>query len=331
MTADDATRTKQTHPNIGAVPQDDTPEIRRGILEAHNRWCFAKDLPFRTVEEIETLTLPRSVPNVEKEEERDEIMPSDGIHYYVKWKESPTPSNITESRLQEAVDVIRNDPTAKGDQPPAQIWINGYLQAMLLEPATLSDVLETVEKIPSLHLSVKRSSSDDNSTVILRVERYFRGGLRHKQDIFDHIVDNLYAMEDITVLEDNEEETTIIGSATLPDWIMGGDLTSRLHIHADKKNGSILFRRPLYHDDLQTSDRKFRLNKGVDDHLIEIVLIEIDRLTYLAKLPLPFPGITSKKESHEQTGIKADKVAAMASFTTRERQHRRNRRRFFGL
>jgi hypothetical protein len=299
----------------------DTPGVRRAILEAHNRWCFAKDLPFRTMEEMEHLILPETKYGDSEASGKD-------IHYYVQWKKFLTPLNITQTRLQEAKDVIKNDPSALGDRPPAEVWINGIFQGML-HPSTLSDMLDKVEQTPSLNLSVKRSDKDN----VLRVERRFRGGLRHKQDIFDHMVDNLYALEDVTILQDNDEEIAIIGSATLPDWIMGGDLTSRLHVRVDKKDGSILFLRPLYNDDLQTSDRKFRLQKGVDEDMVEVVQRELERLIYLAKLPLPFPKITCQRtgEGEEILEVNAEKAGSVASVTFRERQHRRNRRRFFGM
>lgn len=313
-------------PSPPAISMGDTPEVRRGILEAHNRWCFVKDLPFRTVEEIQQVTLPSMTTNDENNVDTTDI------HYYVQWKEHPMSSNnsSTESRMQETANVIQNDPSAKGDHPPAEVWINGYFEGML-EPGTLANVLERVKETPSLNMSVKRCN-DDNNNNLIRVERYFRGGLRHKQDIFDHMVDNLYAMEDVTIVEDNDSETEIIGTATLPDWIMGGDLSSRLYVRADKMDGSILFLRPLYHDDLATSDRKFLLKKGIDDDMISTVRQELDRLCYLAKLPLPFPEITGKKDFDGTTRVSEEKAAAMAStFTNRERQHRRNRRRFFGM
>jgi hypothetical protein len=148
-------------------------------------------------------------------------------------------------------------------------------------------------------------------------------------------MDNLYALEDVEVLENNDEYMTVIGSATLPDWIMGGELTSRLHIRQDKVDGGILFLRPLYDDNITTSDRRFQLKKGIDDEMIDIVEEELKRIQYLATLPLPHPELTNTtgKNDDDSQDITAseDKVAAFESITARERQHRRNRRRFFGM
>merc|ERR1712167_465700 len=74
---------------------------------------------------------------------------------------------------------------------------------------------------------------------ILRIERYFRGMVRG-EEVFEHVVDNLLAFEDVKMLDDD----TIIGTATLPDWIMGGVLTSRLWL----RDGGV--------------DRRFQLKQG---------------------------------------------------------------------
>jgi hypothetical protein len=96
----------------------DTPAIRQAILEAHNRWCFAKDLCFRSVDEMEQLLLP----NIDT---GGSIQSSELVHYYVKWRKHPMSPNLIFSRLQQATDVIQTDPSAVGDQPSAQVWING--------------------------------------------------------------------------------------------------------------------------------------------------------------------------------------------------------------
>merc|ERR1712137_1332637 len=83
------------------------------------------------------------------------------------------------------------------------------------------------------------------------------------------------------------DERTLIGTATLPDWIMGGELTSRLLVQ-EKQNGNILFMRPLYNDDTRTSDRRYELTHGEDNEKIEIVRKEIASLRFLATLKHPF-------------------------------------------
>jgi hypothetical protein len=303
---------------VEELPQD-TPQVRQAIINAHNRWCFAKDLPFKSMYDIDKLILPKS-----KGENA-----SDTIHYYVKWKEQTSPK-IESSRLQEVSDVLAKDPSAKGDGSPTEVWINGVKCDTKLAPDTLPTILEHVEACPSLNLSVKRQPLIDNDERIVRVERYFRGGLRQKQDIFDHIIDNLYALEDVQILNDDEKETTIIGTATLPDWIMGGDLTSRLYTQVDKTDGNVLFLRPLYNDDLGTVDRRFRLKRGEDDGMIATVKKEVERLCFLAKLPLPFPSVTAKQQKDDETAD-AKRENDKAQLTDRERQHRRNRRRYYGM
>ena len=315
-----------------ATAVEDSPSTRRSIVDAYNRWCFAKDLPFKTIQDIDTLIVPTTSSEYENNDNNDDNdttkdNSTKSIHYYVKWKDAPIP-NITESRLQAVEDVLTKDPSAVGEKEPAEVWINGIFEGML-QPTTLSDMIEKVSTIKSLNVGVKRSENFDN---IIRIERRFRGGLRHKQDIFDHIMDNLYALEDVEVLENTTEYTTTIGSATLPDWIMGGELTSRLHIRQDKVDGGILFLRPLYDDNITTADRRFRLKKGIDDEMIALVEKELQRIQYLASLPLPHPELTSTDKNDD--GIEttsADKVAAFETITARERQHRRNRRRFFGM
>ena len=133
---------------------------------------------------------------------------------------------------------------------------------------------------------------------------------------------------------------------------MGGDLTSRLWVQKDKCKGDIQFYRPLYNDDISTTDRRYRLIKSnkhhddgdmedvnessdsdsydelyrktfpkVDDDndnaKIDIVDAELNRIRYLAGLPLPYPQLGKGKPAPEKT--------------PREIQHRRNRRRYFGM
>jgi hypothetical protein len=107
-----------------------------------------------------------------------------------------------------------------------------------------------------------------------------------------------------------------------------------LHVRQDKVDGGILFLRPLYDDNITTSDRRFQLTKGIDDEMIDIVEEELKRIQYLATLPLPHPELTNTTGKNDDSqGITAseDKVASFESIAARERQHRRNRRRFFGM
>jgi hypothetical protein len=104
----------------------------------------------------------------------------------------------------------------------------------------------------------------------------------------------------------------------------------------DKKaDGGVLFQRPLYHDELESSDRRFELKKGKDDELIQIVQQELQRICYLATLPSPYPVLDDAHNGDNQDEGDAKRaklmVPGMDPLTSRERQHRRNRRRFFGM
>ena len=65
-----------------------------------------------------------------------------------------------------------------------------------------------------------------------------------------------------------------------------GKLTSRLWIHVE--DSRIRFLRPLRNDDINTSDRKFELVRGMDDDKINLVEIELQRLRQLCTLQHPF-------------------------------------------
>jgi len=124
---------------------------------------------------------------------------------------------------------------------------------------------------------------------ILRIERYFRGMVRG-EEVFEHVVDNLLAFEDVKTLDDD----TIIGTATLPDWIMGGVLTSRLWLRDD--GDTVLALRPLYNDDITLEggvDRRFRLKQGNSEEenrriaTIRSILKDVRRLAAMAALVKP--------------------------------------------
>jgi hypothetical protein len=243
------------------------PQVRRGIVEAQNRWSFAKHYDFKNVDDI--LSLSNS---------------SDAKHgVSVRWKHTPT-QIVTETRRQNVIRLIQDDKAADKNGYPAEVWINGEFVSVLNGPETLAPVLQAISRIKSLKVSFKRSDG------FIRIERYFTGGLRDRVQVFDHIMDNLIALEDPQALDD----CTLIGTATLPDWIMGGNLTSRLWIQ-ELNNGNILFLRPLYNDDINTSDRRFELVKGEDDEQIRQVQVELKRLRMLASIshPLVLPETAS--------------------------------------
>ena len=244
----------------------DDPQVRRGIVEAQNRWSFAKQHEFKTVDDI--LSLSNS---------------SDGKHVSVRWKNTPS-QIVTETQCQNVARLIQDDRAADKNGSPVEVWINGEFVSVLNGPDTLAPVLDAVSRIKSLKVSFKRSDG------FIRIERYFTGGLRDRVQVFDHLMDNLIALEDPKA----KDENTVIGTATLPDWIMGGNLTSRLLIQ-ELDNGNILFLRPLYNDDINTSDRRFELVKGEDDEQIHQVQVELKRLRMLASISHPYesPEIAS--------------------------------------
>jgi hypothetical protein len=119
------------------------------------------------------------------------------------------------------------------------------------------------------------------------------------------------ALEDPHIVDD----CTLIGTATLPDWIMGGKLTSRLWVQ--DKGKSILFLRPLRNDDVDTSDRRYELKD--DTAKMQLVRQELTRLRHLASLHHPF--VADEKEND---------IAKLS--TVREKlHHNRKQGKFFAF
>lgn len=256
------------------IAKEDSVEMRRSILEAHNLWCFAKDLPYKKVEDIESLTF------------------ADSQHVLVNWNQDINPTYPHVSKLQDVSELLQSDDLT--DTP--EIWINGVFAQVLSDKAGLNRVLQLVSGSPTEKLCYKRSPG------LVQIDRYFSGYLRNRTQVFDHILDNLIALEDAEAIDG----ATIIGTATLPDWIMGGELTSRIWVRQEPSNGNILFLRPLRNDDLATSDRRFELEKGRDDDKIAVVMEHMKRLRYVASLEHPFlPGIqTPKKKADAEQDIR---------------------------
>jgi hypothetical protein len=84
----------------------------------------------------------------------------------------------------------------------------------------------------------------------------------------------------------------------------------------------IRFLRPLYNDDIDTTDRRFELVYGTDDEKIALVETELQRLGQLAELshPLEVPV----KEEASQEDSKLDEIRARL-------KQNRPRRKYFGL
>lgn len=250
--------TSSNHTDIKSSPQ-----VRRGIVEAHNRWSFAKDLPFVRAEDILSM------------EEDDQG------HITVKWADDVRRPEKTDRYGGTVIEHLENDKAAKEssdmETAAAEVWMNGMYIGELAGPSTLQPLVDTVNtKLKSKKVCYRRSKN------LIRIEKYFHGMIRG-WEVFEHLLDNLFAMEDAEILDKH----TLIGTATLPDWIMGGMLTSRLWL-CELPNGNILTQRPLQNDDLRTSDRRYELVQGKDDEKIAIVREELKRLRYLAGLEHPF-------------------------------------------
>jgi len=129
---------------------------------------------------------------------------------------------------------------------------------------------------------------------LLRVERFFRGMVRD-EEVFEHVMDNLYALEDPQIID----EHTIIGTATLPDWIMGGQLTSRMWVR--DQGSTVLALRPLYHDNVEDNvDRRYELVEGRDDRRIATMRSALRKIRFLASIKHTVTSL--EQEGHEPTG-----------------------------
>lgn len=241
-----------------------SPQVRRGIVEAHNRWSFAKDLPFVRAEDIVSF----------KEDDQG--------HITVKWADNiRRRPEKTDRYGGTVIEHLQNDKAAEESPDSetaaaAEVWVNGIYIGILSGPSTLQPIVDLINaQLKSKKACYRRSEN------LIRIEKYFHGMIRG-WEVFEHLLDNLYAMEDAEILD----EHTLIGTVTLPDWIMGGMLTSRLWL-CELPNGNILMQRPLENDDLRTSDRKYELVQGKDDDKIPIVREELKRLRYLAGLEHP--------------------------------------------
>ena len=263
-------------------------QLYPSIIHAYNKWCFAKDLPFRKMEDIERV----QCKNAEIfEEEKDTTKQQSPPSFQVIWKDDDAigfpPQDESRFTIQEIDGLLRIDKSVHSKsnnghlEPPAQVWINGMFVGML-QPDTLDEILcvfreiQTTTKIPKW---VYRKST---SRGIIRIERRFTGMIRWPTEVVTHVLDNVYALEDVKMIDD----TTLIGTATLPDWIMGGELTSRLWLQYSK--GTLVCKRPLYNDNLESADRSFTLQAGKYGYELSLFLPELQRLRYLATLPSPY-------------------------------------------
>jgi hypothetical protein len=296
----------------GTSTQKASDSFRLDLVQAYNRWCVAKDLPnhhFKSTGDIESITW-------------------DGLqHFQVQWKDTP---KVLERvvRYQDLGTLLRENVAKQQQQQsslshssPLELWIQGHYYGLLQADTNIDDVLASIHPTEN-RLEWKESTSQ------IRIERYYRGMLR-KNQVWDHIWDNLVALEDpqVPVVDSN----VIVGTATLQDWVMGGTLTSRLWIQDE--GDRILFLRPLFNDDPATSDRRYelRVKEGNENDAIvlqrmEMVRFELERLRYLATLQHPYEKEASTLSSSETSSHDA-KIAQI-----REKLgHGRTKPKFFGL
>jgi len=266
---------------------------RRGLVEAYNRWAYSKQLEFKTVDDIEEVTRHNK---------------TDGNHLTVELKTIPsinvvpfqynTPQNVEEWIREKLVGEPQTTSTTNKESI-VEVWVNGVHAGNLNGEMSLSPILLAIKMAqhgPGTTWCVKRQwkSTEQGGGGLIRIEKYFRGMLRQQQQLFEHIMDNLIAMEDPELLDSN----TLIGTATLPDWIMGGNLTSRLHIE-ELENGDIKFVRPLYDDDIATADRRFVLSKRRNPDQAAMVQKELKRLRRIAAFRHPFIAKARVREVDE--------------------------------
>lgn len=238
-----------------------THDYESSVVETYNRWAASKDLPFKTADDILTIT---------EQGER---------HLHVEWQED---DHIFEEVIlnDSAEDLLRQDRAATDGGGAAQVWVNGNFVGILDDPDSLDAILP---KIPSSNnkFCYKRYPGR------IHLDRYYVSYLRYNH-AWDHVWDNLVALEDVQIVDDN----TLLGTATLKDWIMGGQLTSRLWVRDQSE--SILFMRPLFEDNIDTADRRYEVNDPVK---LEAIRKELKRLRYLTTLKHPYVvELLQKKE-----------------------------------
>eukprot|EP00038_Savillea_parva_P010369 m.189844 g.189844 ORF g.189844 m.189844 type:complete len:363 (-) comp17845_c0_seq1:142-1230(-) len=243
----------------GTAPQLDldASKVRYGIVAAHNLWAFAKGLRFVTVKDIVSMQSD-----------------ADG-RIFVKW--APPTGHESASRPIDLAGAIREDPSATQAGSPTDVWLNGLYIGTLDGPDTVDAIVTQVQASHSVKLMFLRSQG------LLRIERYFRGRPRG-EELFEHVIDNLFAIEDPQVLD----KKTIIGTATLPDWIMGGMLTSRIWVR-EEEDGGMYALRPLYGDDIKSTDRRYRLSPGSppDDRRLVLLRRSVNDVRYLSRFAMP--------------------------------------------
>jgi hypothetical protein len=169
--------------------------LRGDIVQAYNRWGFAKDLPFRTEQDVGSLSRHGQ------------------HHVQVEWKDAEKGSIEKVIKQEDIEKLLRSDTAAKAKGPPADAWVNGVFVGTLNNGPTPPSTTATVDKImdaiptePANKVRYKRSEGR------IRIERYYWGALR-RPHAWDHVWDCLVALEDPEPLDGS----TFSATATLRD------------------------------------------------------------------------------------------------------------------
>ena len=415
-----------------------TIDRHEAIVHVTNQWRFAKDLSLVTKDDI--IKIEQVVSPFSKQSNRS----IGGTWWSVDWnQDNLTSFNQSYEDVKRHVDIPQELQTilTKHPEKALPVWIGGryiddlttdnwpnILQALQLYTDTTDSQSSSSSRFGATKFALKlgyRKRHNETELSYLGIARYFSGGLRSRSQVIHHLLDNLYTLEDVTIVEedthlimpstssssssddsqsDSDENDfaytalstmlssttatptsrnplsdaaptrsdgpakeqplrtiTMLGTTTLPDWIMGGQLTSRLWVklyytttHEDDDTTDIPcrleFRRPLYHDDVSTSDRYFDWARPTDSDqnattermLYQRACDELQRLLALAQLVHPLEWDKNKKTSPQTTRMEMDGSTTSTDPDVtimlpdehelrRERNHRRNRKKKFGL
>jgi hypothetical protein len=249
------------HGDDHALSLEGNPQLYRGIVKAYNQWCCAKDIR-SFVKEEDSQSIEWANDNDDDDEQR-----KTKTHIHVQWDKErlgrPLPTTLIATQRDKALlRLLEQDEAVTGTGSPAGVWINGdYICELDGSKVNLDAMKMALAKMPSKaqNNNWKLHSSDDGNGGFIRIERFYHSGIQQRPEVFDHVWDNLVALTDPEILDDR----TIIGMATLSDWIMGGNLTSPLWIRDE--GDIILFLRPLRNDNVDSSDRRYQLSTDDDD------------------------------------------------------------------
>ena len=140
-------------PKTGALVDTSLPAVRRGIIDAYNRWTFAREETFSCVEDIAAVSI------------------SDDERITVEWKESLQERLFHEESFGSNIaELLQKEPAAQQEgESSAEVWINGRFAGNLCGPESLPLILQALSTVTSRRLAYKRSG--DGKFIL--IERYF--------------------------------------------------------------------------------------------------------------------------------------------------------------